>query len=314
MATARTATGAKLMFTLDGVACGFVDAVDGGGIEADLVEEKVGNQTRRAIGAFKYEPLTVDTDFTLAHAVYDWITATWSGTFARKSCSVTVADAQLNARSVERCQNALLTGVTLSALDAASKEPLRLTLAIAAETVQNATAGGKLAAAGTSQKRSLASSFRLELDGVDCTGVRRIESFTVQVDLTEDRTGTAREPVWVPAKLEFPNLTITLADNPKADDWWTWADAFIVSGTNSQEKNGAIVVLAPDLKTEVARVQLHGVGICGLRHSRRAANDASVPTLVAELYCEAMTLQVGAPAPLPVHKPIADPHPVIPIR
>lgn len=325
MATARTVTpGQRLMLTLAGVACGFVEAVDGGGIVADVVEEKVGSSpgvTSKAVGSVAYEPLTVDVGFGLAHDVYDWIAATWSGMFTPKECSITTADAQLNAKWEQQCHNARLTGVTLGPVDATSKDVLRLSLEITAERVQDAPASGTVAAAAATvkPKQLLAAHFRLELDGVDCTGVRRIDPFTVQLQVVEDTTGTLREPGLVPAKLAFPNLAITLNDNAAAASWWSWATDFLVNGNSSsaKEKNGAIVFLAPDLKTELARVQLHGVGICGLRHGRRAANAEAVPTLIAELYCEAMTLQLGAPAPAPaqpVRKPGPEPRPIAPVR
>jgi phage tail-like protein len=321
MATARTFTGQTLLLTLDGVVCGAVAAVDGGGIAASLVEVKEGGDTgpaRKVIGSFDFEPLTVDVGLTLGHDLYDWIAATLSGTFARKDCSITAADAQLNAKSEQQCRNSLLTGVTFGAFDAASKDAVRLSLTIEPETVQDVPASGKAAPVGAApkQKQALASNFRLELDGVDCTGVRRIDPFAVQLQVADK----------VAARVDFPNLRVTLADNAAAASWRAWATDFIVDGdrTAGREKSGAIVLLAPDLKTELGRVQLHGVGICGLQRSKRSADADAIPTLVADLFCQGMTVAIGAPAPVPAppapapappKKPVLDPqHPVTPLR
>jgi hypothetical protein len=324
MATARTFTGQTFLLTLEDVVCGTADTVDGGGITADVVEEKAGG---KHIGSAAYEPLTVETGLALSHDVYDWIAASWSGNVVRKNGSITTADAQANAKSEQRWQNALPTAVTFDAFDAASKEPVRLTLAITAERVQDLPATGKTPLTGGTpkQKQALASSFRLELDGVDCTHVRRIDSFTVQVEVVEDPNGTTREPLKLMTHVDFPNLSVTLADDATAASWRTWVDDFIVNGDNAaaKEKSGALVLLAPDLKTELARIELHGVGICRLARSKRSAGADAIPTLVAELYCQGMTLQVGTPAPAPApptpapaptpHK--LDPtHPVTPLR
>jgi hypothetical protein len=63
----------------------------------------------------------------------------------------------------------------------------------------------------------------------------------------------------------------------------------VVQGENSEadEKNGSIVLLATDMKTEICRVDLFNVGIFALRRRFQPEQD-EVPKLTAELYCERM--------------------------
>jgi len=169
--------------------------------------------------------------------------------------------------------------------------------------------------AGTKKKSLIGANFRFELDGLDASHVRDIDAFAVQVSTSTDDIGDARQVHKEPTRIEFPNLRVTIADGPTAATWRTWFDDFVIKGKNetSNEKSGAIVYLAPDLKTELGRVVLHNVGIFALRRSPRTSSDA-VSTLTAELFCERMELLVGKPAPAkPVlDKPVLD-QPVQPI-
>ena len=73
MAGTRSYAAGRFFFNLDGVKCGFVKAVDGGGISADVVEEKVGPDyfTKKHIGQPKYEDIELTFDFEMAQEVYD---------------------------------------------------------------------------------------------------------------------------------------------------------------------------------------------------------------------------------------------------
>ena len=56
------------------------------------------------------------------------------------------------------------------------------------------------------QKQFLPSNFRLEIDGLDCTKVSKIDSFTVKQPIQTDDIGDKRDYKKEPGKLEFPNL------------------------------------------------------------------------------------------------------------
>jgi hypothetical protein len=78
-----------------------------------------------------------------------------------------------------------------------------------------------------------------------------------------------------------------------ATTWFDGHEDFVVQGTTvrTAELAGAIVLLAPDRKAELARIELHQVGISALREPAPAQPTRS-RGWVAELYCEGMTLSV----------------------
>jgi hypothetical protein len=295
MPTARTISIANFMLTLDGVTCGFLTSSAGGDISADVVEETVAGSpfVKKHIGRPKYEDFTLQFGFGMASPVYDWITATWAAGFARKNGSITLLDGSLNAKSEQQFVDALLTKITIPALDAASKDAGHLTIAISPESTKTAAGSGKTPAAGK-QQHFLASAFRLELDGLDCSHVTKIDSFTVEVRLADETRDAGPEP----AGVVFPNLRVTMTDGPAAASWQSWFTDFVIDGNNddAKEKNGALVFLAPDLKAELGRVVLHNVGISALRQVPAGATE-TVRRLASDLYCERMEFLFGSPAP-----------------
>ena len=308
MATARTFTAGNFALALDGVACGFVESVDGGDISADVLETAVDNSffATKRIGQPKYEDFVLQIGLSMAQPVYDWIAATLKGNFLRKDGSLTTADANFNATAQSQFSRALVREVEFPALDAGSKNAAHLTITFSPELTKSAKGSGKVPAAGAKAKAFIGSNFRLELDGVDCSYVRRIDALTVQVQTSADAVGDKRDLGGQPARVEVSNLHVTIADGPSAASWQAWFDDFVINGNSdaSKEKSGAIVYLGPDMKTELGRIALQNVGICALRHPQRTPNSDQVSTLVAELYCERVELQVGKPAPAPQPQPV----------
>ena len=319
MATARTFTSSNFMLTLDGVACGFATSAGGGDIVAEVIQENAVPAffAKKHLGPIAYEDFAVQFGLGMAQAVYDWIAASWAGAFVRKDGSITTADQSFNAQLEQVFSGALLTETTISALDAAAKSPGTFTITFSPELTRTTKGSGKLpAAAGQKQKQWSASNFRLDLDGLDSSHVRKIDSFTVKQTVTANDVGDSRDIRKEAGKVEFPNLKVTMNDGPTAAGWLSWFEDFVIKGNSgeAQEKSGAIVFLGPDLKAELGRILLHNVGIFALRRPVQQAHADAVRFLTAELYCERMELQVGPPKPAPAPAKVVDPGRIIGIR
>jgi hypothetical protein len=303
---------------LDGVKCGLLKSVDGGGITAEVISEPTGpgGVVKKHIGPPKYEEFELRIGLGMARQVYDWIAASWAGKFERKSGAIVEADAKLDAKSERQFVHALITETTIPALDGSSKDPAHLTLKLAPESIKTAKAAGKLPPVSTKQKQFLPSNFRLEIDGLDCSKVTKIDSFMVKQSVTDDGVGERRDFARDPGKLEFPNLRITLAES-SAKTWTEWFEDFVVKGKNGDdsEKKGAIVFLDATHQNELGRVTFRNAGIFALRRAPRT--DDQLTRLVAELYCEQMELKIRAvpatvqPTPPPV-RPVRPARPDVP--
>lgn len=297
----RSYVAGNFMLVLDGVKCGFVKSIDGGAVTAEVVTEAVGSShfSKKHLGRISYTPFVVQFGLSMAGEVRDWINASLSGKAIEKSGAIILADMNLMAVSQREFSHALITEVGIPALDGAAKETAYLTLKFAPEYTRTTKASGKVAAPlKTEQKLWLPSNFRLALDGLDCTRVSRVGAMTIKQSVATDEIGDARDFSREPAKIEFPNLTVTMAE-ASAQNWLDWFEDFVVKGNNdeSKEKSGSISLLAADLTEELMRIDLFNVGIFRIGPDKAEANADQIATVTAHLYCERMALQFGGAKP-----------------
>jgi len=118
------------MLTLDGVNVGIVKSPAGGGATADVISEPAGSSffSKKHIGAPKYEDMTMQIGLSMNKPVYDWISACWNGNFQSKNGSILACDPNFNILTQRDFFNALLTEVTIPAMDASSKDAAYMTL------------------------------------------------------------------------------------------------------------------------------------------------------------------------------------------
>jgi len=299
----RTYVSGNFFMDLDGVKCGFIKSIAGGGISAEVIEEPAGPSyfVKKHIGQPKYENVYMEVGFSMTKSVYEWIRQMWSMNYQRKNCAITALDYTLTPKVMMQYANCLLTEVTIPACDGSSKEPRYMSLTIAPQYSRQVT---PLASDGKAygeygkfeQKIWGPANFVLQIDGLDCTHVNKIESFTVKCTTVTDDIGDARDALKTPGKLDFPNLTISLAD-VTADTWRKWFDDFVVKGNNGEtnEKNGTLVFLPPNLdKTKpLCTITLHNLGIFKLERDKQQANADQIKRVTAELYCERMEFAYG---------------------
>jgi hypothetical protein len=291
-ATGYAAGNFQLM--LDGVGAGFLKSVDGGAISAEVISEPVGSSShvKKHLGPPRYEPFTIQLGLWMGKAAYEWIQAAWKMNDVRKNGSIVAYDFNLEARSEREFFDALITQVTIPAMDAASKEQCYMTVKFAPETIRTKKASGKVTVAPVAAAKEMwtASNFRLEIPGLDCSKVSAIDSFSVTPPVVET-IGDTRIPLKESGTLDFPNLAVTLAESAAAT-WIDWFDDFVVRGNNGddREKNGSLIFLSPNLQSELGRVNFFNLGIFKIASSKADAGTDRVSQIRTELYCERMEL------------------------
>lgn len=295
MGADRSYVSGNFMFELDGVKCGFIKSIDGGGITAEVINEPSGPNyyVKKHIGQPKYEDITMQIGFSMTKAVYEWIQSSWQMNYQRKNGAIVACDHKLDAKSRRDFFNALVTETAIPACDGSSKEPAYLTLKFAPEHTRFAKASGKAAGeyGKAEQKIWLPSNFRLEIDGLDCSKVNKVDSFTIKQSTVTDDIGDARDYAKEPGKLEFPNLKVSFAE-VTAQSWIDWHENFVIKGNNSeaQEKNGALIFLSPNREKELGRVNFFNLGIFKIAPDKAEANADQIKRVSAELYCERMEI------------------------
>ena len=293
----RSYVSGNYVLTLDGVNCGFLKSVDGGTIFAEVIKEPPGPShfVKKHIGQPKYEEFEVHVGFNADKALYDWIAQSWAMKYQRKSGSIVAMDFQLNAKSQRQFTSALITETTIPALDGSSKEPAYLTIKFAPETIRTLKSADKPAGdyGKSEQKMFLPSNFKLEIDGIDCSKVNRIEPLTVKQTTVTNDIGEARDAQKEPGKLEFPNLKITVAE-VAAESFLAWHEDFVIKGNNGEknEKNGSLTLLTPNRKEVLARIKFFNLGIFRVQPQKTEANADAIKRVEVEMYVERMEFEV----------------------
>ncbi len=299
----RSYVSGNFFMELDGVKCGFIRSIAGGGVSAEVINELGGPNyfIKKHVGQPIYLPFTMDVGFSMTKGVYEWIRQMWSMNLQRRNCAITSLDYNLTPKVTMQYSNCLLTEVTIPACDGASKEPAYMSFTIAPELARQVTPAQTNSKAygeygKNEQKMWLPSNFVLQIDGLDCTKVNKIDSFTVKWGAITDDIGAARDYLKTPGKLDFPNLKISLADIT-ADTWRKWFDEFVVKGNNGEtnEKNGTLLLLPPngDRTKPLCTIILHNLGIYKLEREKAQVGADQIKRVTAELYCERMEFLYG---------------------
>jgi hypothetical protein len=291
----------KFMFVLDGAGAGFVQSASGGEVSADIVETPDPFNpllVKKQIGKPKYEDFTIELEVGDSALVGDWVGAMLAGKPTRKSGAVIAADFNLKEVGRLTFSDALITELVIPACDGASKDPAYLKLNLTPETTTwtDGTGASLDASKNVKQKTWLPSNFRLKVGDLPCSRVNKIDSFTIKQGVKESAAGETREAQKEPAKLEIPNLKITL-DAVDAPKWEEWFDDFCIKGNNGQgaELGGSLTFLAPDLKSELFTLNFLQVGILRLSRLPEPGTDPkSTRRIAVELYVETMELRTAS--------------------
>jgi hypothetical protein len=249
----------------------------GGEIFAAVVDEAPGPAPpiKKHLAQPEFEGITVEVGLAMSDALFDWIAAAWAAGDHPKDGAVLAVDNKFEIKTERQFTAARIAATTFPTLDAASKIIAPLSVRLTPASITLAPGAGKLQLGNLKQRLWQASHFKLDIDGLDCSKVSRIDSFTV--------------PGAVGGKVDFPELVVTFSA-ASAATWTAWFQDFVIDGNNGDaaEKSGQITFLLPSLKTALAKIELHGLGI--FRLETVPGGPSQIVRMAASLYCEQMSL------------------------
>jgi phage tail-like protein len=293
-ADGRAFTAGRYAVLLDGGMAGWVQSVEGGHAAADVAS--AGIAQRKHIAGVKYEDITVSCGTGMSKPMYEWIKSSFDRKYMRKDGAIHTCDYDGNIVSTLEFFHGLITEVGFPALDAASKDAARMTIKISPETARMVEKrGGRLPAPGAlnaRQKKWLPANFRLEIAGLDCTRVNKVEAITIKQKVTENPVGEMRAVMKEPAKLEFPNLAFTVPEQ-NAAALVAWHKESAMRTRPGNHKPGKLVYLAADGRDPLFTLTFHNLGISQVTPDNSGAGSDGVRRLKAEMYCEKIDFEYG---------------------
>jgi len=294
-------TSGHFLFVLDGApTTAWLKSVDGGTVKGSIVTENVGVDAVQIkhLSTVEIDPLSLELAMSASSPIFGWIQDSWKRKFNRRNGAVIHANFDFRSELTQTFMNALITETTFPALDADDTKPAYLSVKLQPEHLELAATDGApiVGLEGRGKEKLWAPSmFSIEIDGINCTHVSKIDAITVKQSVKRMYLGNNRYPEIEPTGIEFPNITLTLSA-AHAHDFIEWHRAMVVHGDKElkQERQGIIEFLDPEGgNLPLFTIQLHNVGIASLGIEKSQANDDSIKRCKVELYVDSLDLLFG---------------------
>ena len=296
----RAYAAAHFAFALDGNEdCGVIRSIEGGGVKVDATSYRYGfgHETWRALGKPKFEAIKLQVGMGLGAPFYDWISKFFTGQTVRKNGAIIAADFKYQERARREFSDAIISEITLPALNASDKNAAYLGVAIAPEKILFKKGGGRtIGPAKGMEKQKLWTScnFRLTIDGFDdaCKRVTKVDAATIKMNVIEHHVGGQLEPYKFGSRIDYPNLTFSVPEadvQPMIDK----TQAYWNEKKRPANFNGSLEYLDNTLAV-LATLSFNGANIISVTPDKSDATTEEIKMVKIEMYTEGMTLVFAA--------------------
>jgi hypothetical protein len=292
----RAYAAAHFALLLDDVSCGVIRSMEGGGVKVDTTSYRVGgaHPTWKQLGKAKFEPIKLQVGMAVASPFAQWIEKAFAGDFQRKTGALQAGDFFYKERARRDFTDAIITEITLPALNASDKNGAYMGVSIVPEKITfSKGGGGDISRPEGSEKQKLwtACNFVFEFDAFKGAfrRVTKIEALTIKTSVIEHHVGGQLEPYKSGGRIDYPNITITL---PEADlqPIVGGVQAYWQQKQPVQPMDGHIDYLDSEMKA-LATLKFTGANIVSITPDRSDASSEELKMAKVELVTETMKLE-----------------------
>jgi hypothetical protein len=285
---------------VDGVAVDALMSFGGLDMQATVVTDAPGpgGYPKKHVSDVGWSPAQASVGLSMGRGLHGWIKATFDNGATTRNGALTTGDFNYKAQSVLSFNAAVLTSVTIPRLDGSSKEPGHIDVTFAPALARIAPGDGSDMRGPLAAKTVawLCANFRVEVGALPCARVASVESFTLTCTPAAGAIGIFRQPGDARAVVAVPDLRLTISYADHAQ-WAATAQQWFVGGAHLEgnELQGAIVMLAADMTTELGRITLGNIGFKRFSDSASSATSAAVDVarFTVDLYVEKMGFQLA---------------------
>ena len=276
---------------IEGKIIGYIRKADLGKLKGEVVTNNLGptNRQKKHVAKMAWDPMSFEVGIGMGKELLDWMNSSFKMKHLRKNGAFIMFDHDYDVQ--RRCDftDAHITEIGLGTYDAKGKEGVYFSIKIQPETVRFTDGGGKITPlVGQNQKLHGNTNFVVDVPGVDCKFISKIELPKFTCKVTEDARGEPLESQYVPTAVEVSDLKFTIGSQ-SYKQWYDDAMAFLTYGDRdeSKEKTIAINVKGPNGKDDVAILTF---GNCGYKEVQMVeameANKDAVSNFVTTFYTE----------------------------
>lgn len=274
----------------------YLKSVEGGFVKAGVIDEPIGVDLMRIkhTTVREVEPISAEVGLAGSTEILKWIKASWKKEWSRRNGHIAHSNYDLNSVIEQWYYDALILETTFPSLDGTSKEASFLKIKFQPERIEIKPGDNQKLKPdfGSKQKMWQTAGFRLRIDGVNVTGTKKLDSFTIKQGTKRVGVGNMRFQELEPTKVEFPTLSGHIA-HAHAGDLIKWHNEFLVarSADPAAERNGAIEFLAADKKTVLFTIKLTNVGLSSLSIPKSDGNQDALRMCKFDLYVGGMDIE-----------------------
>lgn len=285
----------RLAVEIEGEQVCWATSMEAGPATAEVVEQAVAGGTfmLKRIGGVGYEPIRLTCGPRIASSLFGWMHEMLSGTQQAKNGALIAVDYAGSVIDRLNFTNALITGLTLPALDAGSREAGWFVIELSPERTElvSSSPAGSYQGVSWPGGNWAVSNFRLTIAGLDCTKVAQVDALPISVAVVPQRAGPQPTPAVVPAYVGIPDLSVALP--PPASDFVQWHEDFVIHpSAGTHEKHGQLDYLAPTPHDTLFSVTFDQLGIYKLTRSYDASAQVG-QRVRARMYCGRLQLSPG---------------------
>ena len=282
----------RIALELEGTFAGWLDTFAGGAAVGRVVAQR--GSRKKQLAGVRYEDVTFQCGPGMSDAFYQWIQEALAG-HPRRSGAIVLLDFNFAQRARMDFTEALISELTMPALDGSSKDEVQMTLKVSPGTVVYKKGDGsrpQYPPVGNSRvPKWLGSNFRLQIDGLDTATphVVTVDALTFRRRRADDGDGDhdRDDRHGRGGALDVPDLVFSVAA-ADADPVLAWEQDFLIAGNDGddRERSGTLHYLTPDLSKDIFTLTFGHLGVFRLSPSPVDSSTETIETLEVGLYCE----------------------------
>jgi len=287
----RSYVGGRFSLNVDGWEVGYLKDFSGLSMESEIATHDTATDIhqKKNVANVKWTAGKATCGVGMGKGMSDWMIAAMKKGVQTKGGELRAGDFDYKCKSVLTFEDALMTEIGFPALDGAAKDASYLTLQFEPERVKwnkgnDEDIRGKI---GPKQKAWLGANFRVEIDGLKCDRIAKVDAFKWKCSVVPDMLGIFVENTKHPAKITVDDLTfhVSYADHQA---WADEARKWFIDGQREEqhERSGRIVYLGPDMKTELGEVRLFNIGFKSFAAADLKSNAEEVKRFKVVMYVE----------------------------
>lgn len=298
-ADTRSFTTARELLYLEGLPMGLLSGRDGGLPFVEVKSLRTGIEPVKGVaGTVKYEPLILQFGAGMPNSLFQWIADSMQlQPSVKRSGFIAFVGIDGNEGGRLNFTNALISEVTLPALDGASKEAVAMTITLVPEFTQlflsPTTAVKHTLTVGPKTKNWLGANYRMAIDKIDLKSLMAVDAQTTTIKIGSSQPGQDRLPISAPTGIENGNLVLTVreVDARQFLDWFNqlW-------GPNGNPNDPALLrtatlnLMSVDMKAVLGTVIFRDVGVARISPQRLESNADAIRKCKIELYVGSTTI------------------------